>query len=63
MPSQVLRFPDGNMVMTDIDRRYCSREVPMKVLALGLCRTGTMCMKIAPISLLKSQHSDDSCSK
>lgn len=28
---------------TDIDRRQCRRIVPMKVLVLGLCRTGTMC--------------------
>ena len=28
---------------TDIDRRQCHRTVPMKVLALGLGRTGTAC--------------------
>ncbi|KAG0650201.1 hypothetical protein D0Z07_3313 [Hyphodiscus hymeniophilus] len=28
---------------TDIDRRYCRRVVPMKVLILGLGRTGTAC--------------------
>lgn len=28
---------------TDIDRTQCKRIVPMKVLVLGLCRTGTMC--------------------
>lgn len=28
---------------TDIDRRQCKRVVPMKVLALGLGRTGTAC--------------------
>jgi hypothetical protein len=28
---------------TDIDRRQCKREVPMRVLALGLGRTGTAC--------------------
>lgn len=28
---------------TDIDRRTCSRKVPMKVLILGLGRTGTAC--------------------
>ena len=28
---------------TDIDRRQCKRTVPMKVLALGLGRTGTAC--------------------
>lgn len=29
--------------MTDIDRRRCERIVPMKVLVLGLSRTGTSC--------------------
>ncbi|KAF9894448.1 hypothetical protein FE257_007951 [Aspergillus nanangensis] len=42
MPSQVYRFADGNVVTTDIDRRHCSREVPMRVLSLGLCRTGSL---------------------
>jgi hypothetical protein len=28
---------------TDIDRRQCKRVVPMRVLALGLGRTGTAC--------------------
>ena len=28
---------------TDIDRRQCTRKVPMKVLLLGLGRTGTAC--------------------
>jgi hypothetical protein len=28
---------------TDIDRRKCLRVVPMRVLALGLGRTGTTC--------------------
>jgi hypothetical protein len=28
---------------TQIDRRYCRRVVPMKVLILGLGRTGTAC--------------------
>ena len=28
---------------TDIDRRKCVRTVPMRVLALGLGRTGTAC--------------------
>lgn len=31
---------------TDIDRRKCVRTVPMKVLALGLGRTGTACKYI-----------------
>lgn len=29
---------------TNIDRRKCHRTVPMKVLALGVGRTGTACM-------------------
>lgn len=29
---------------TDFDRRECTRKVPMKVLILGLGRTGTACM-------------------
>lgn len=29
---------------TCIDRRKCRRTVPMKVLALGVGRTGTACM-------------------
>lgn len=32
-------FKDGS----DIDRSQCKRIVPMKVLVLGFCRTGTMC--------------------
>lgn len=28
---------------TNIDRRKCHRTVPMKVLALGVGRTGTAC--------------------
>lgn len=30
--------------VTDIDRTKCARVVPMRVLSLGLCRTGTECM-------------------
>ena len=32
---------------TDIDRRICRRGVPMKVLALGLGRTGTASLRMA----------------
>lgn len=39
---------------TDINRRNCTRSVPMKVLILGLGRTGTACMS-SP-SLLASLH-------
>ena len=31
---------------TSIDRRQCHRTVPMRVLALGLGRTGTACMPL-----------------
>ena len=34
---------------TDIDRRQCKRTVPMRVLALGLGRTGTACGLAPPI--------------
>lgn len=43
---------------TNIDRRQCRRVVPMKVLVLGLCRTGTMCespIKIEPYDALSSR--------
>ncbi|XMA15340.1 hypothetical protein WAI453_008131 [Rhynchosporium graminicola] len=36
-------YADG----TDIDRESCDRVVPMKVLALGLCRTGTLSLRSA----------------
>lgn len=43
---------------TDIDRRQCRRIVPMKVLVLGLCRTGTMSVRTALRSLgyLETYH-------
>ncbi|KUI56234.1 hypothetical protein VP1G_03654 [Cytospora mali] len=43
---------------TDIDRRQCKRIVPMKVLVLGLCRTGTMSVRTALRSLgyLETYH-------
>ena len=31
---------------TNIDRRKCHRTVPMKVLALGVGRTGTACESV-----------------
>jgi hypothetical protein len=46
---------------TDIDRRQCKREVPMRVLALGLGRTGTACNSCIPKVHLRdanaAQHS------
>lgn len=36
---------------TNIDRRKCHRTVPMKVLALGVGRTGTACMSIPGVCL------------
>ncbi|KAL1863869.1 hypothetical protein Daus18300_008018 [Diaporthe australafricana] len=43
---------------TNIDRRQCRRIVPMKVLVLGLCRTGTMSVRTALRSLgyLETYH-------
>lgn len=37
------QFHDVVKTVTRIDRRNGKRQVPMKVLALGLCRTGTDC--------------------
>lgn len=34
---------------TDIDRSQCTRKVPMKVLILGLGRTGTACKSPPPL--------------
>ncbi|GES59701.1 NAD dependent epimerase/dehydratase [Aspergillus terreus] len=36
-----IEFKDKNYQITDIHREKCSRVVPMRVLALGLCKTGT----------------------
>ncbi|CAN8097565.1 unnamed protein product [Discula destructiva] len=43
---------------SDIDRTHCKRIVPMKVLVLGLCRTGTMSVRTALRSLgyLETYH-------
>ena len=43
--SQYIRKPITDIFTndTDIDRRHCRRVVPMKVLILGLGRTGTAC--------------------
>lgn len=37
------RFPEMFAVNRRIDRRQCTRVVPMRVLVLGMCRTGTAC--------------------
>lgn len=37
------QFHDVVKTVTRLDRRHGKRQVPMKVLALGLCRTGTDC--------------------
>lgn len=37
------RFPEMFAPNRHIDRRKCERTVPMKVLVLGMCRTGTAC--------------------
>lgn len=36
-------FTDIFTADTDVNRRACTRKVPMKVLILGLGRTGTAC--------------------
>lgn len=38
------RFPEMFAINRKIDRRQCTRVVPMRVLVLGMCRTGTACM-------------------
>ena len=35
--------------VTNIDRRLCRRVVPLKVVVLGMARTGTECMYNAKI--------------
>ena len=37
------KFPELFAVNRKIDRRQCTRVVPMRVLVLGMCRTGTHC--------------------
>lgn len=48
-------FDPGDMSalahMTDIDRRNCTRTVPLRVLCLGLSRTGTVSLRQALINL------------
>ena len=39
---------------TDINRRHCRRVVPMKVLILGLGRTGTACKWLTNHNILCS---------
>ena len=38
---------------TNIDRRLCKREVPLRVIALGLPRTGTSCESAYPLWTLR----------
>jgi hypothetical protein len=40
------RFPELYKEDKRIDRRTCKREVPMKVLVLGMMRTGTACQSL-----------------
>jgi hypothetical protein len=48
-------FDPGDMAslpyQTDIDRRHCTRTVPLRVLCLGLSRTGTVSLRQALIQL------------
>ena len=47
--AQPTHFHKYTTVVTDIDRRrYGHRIVPMKVLSLGLDRTGTECIRVRP---------------
>lgn len=50
------RYYDKDFVVTNIDRRKC-RIVPMRVLALGLGRTGTDCMSLGPCPTLSLSFS------
>ena len=47
--SQEEKFPELFTVNRKIDRRQCTRVVPMRVLVLGMCRTGTHCTSISII--------------
>ncbi|KAL8846063.1 MAG: hypothetical protein Q9221_008825 [Calogaya cf. arnoldii] len=50
------RFPDY-FIEEDVDRRKCTRVVPMKVLVIGMLRTGTLSMQAALEDLgYKSTH-------
>lgn len=48
-------FDPGDMAslpyQTDIDRRHCKRTVPLRVLCLGLSRTGTVSLRQALVQL------------
>ena len=47
--AQPTHFYNYDCVITDIDRRrYGHRIVPMKVLSLGMDRTGTACILLLP---------------
>lgn len=48
------RFPEL-FVNTNIDRRICRRVVPLKVIVVGMPRTGTQCMYNAQIGNHKSE--------
>lgn len=57
-PSQTPKdhvFDPGDMAsllyQTDIDRRHCTRTVPLRVLCLGLSRTGTVSLRQALVQL------------
>lgn len=46
-PSNRERFPELYN-QAHVDRRTCTRVVPMRVLVLGMMRTGTMCKCLLP---------------
>lgn len=44
MLAAIREIKNANAMVTKIDRRACTRRVPMKVLILGMPRTGSTCM-------------------
>lgn len=48
------RFPEL-FVNTSIDRRMCRRVVPLKVIVVGMPRTGTQCMYNAWVDIHESE--------
>lgn len=57
--------PDVLQHTLNIDRRNCTRQVPMKVLVLGLSRTGTVSLRHALFDLgyFDVYHESSFCSE
>lgn len=49
---RIVGDPLGMTNLTNIDRRMCHRVVPMKVLGMGLSRTGTSCKSASCVTLI-----------